>query len=136
MSVIRQTRSKGSLLPLPVLNGERVGVRGGGTLDGFAPHPHPLPAAPPRDASVAGAPAKCNVLVDIDLAQPDHLASGPHRLDAQAECRGAACRLDDGIGAATRGAAPRQRDRVFGLGVDAGSGTHARGELELLVIDV
>jgi heptosyltransferase II len=41
-------------LPLPAC-GERVGVRGGPpTLRAFAPHPTPLPVAPPRDASVAG----------------------------------------------------------------------------------
>ena len=39
-----QRRRVLDLLPLPVLNGERVGVRGGDSLDGFAPHPRPLPA--------------------------------------------------------------------------------------------
>ena len=40
--IVAQQRTRSA--PSPRSYGERVGVRGGTPLDGFAPHPHPLPA--------------------------------------------------------------------------------------------
>src|ERR1700761_5339165 len=46
-------------------------------------------------------PAERRILVDVDLAEPDHLDTGPHRLRGQPKRRRAAGGLDHDIDAAT-----------------------------------
>src|SRR5262249_35639710 len=59
------------------------------------------------------APAEGDVLLDVDLAEPDDLAAGPHRFGAEAERGAAAGRLHDGVGAPAGGLALRDRDPGF-----------------------
>src|SRR3954471_19720156 len=45
-------------------------------------------------------PAKCDILVDVDLAEPDEMTAGAHRLGGHPESRRTAGRLDHHIDAA------------------------------------
>jgi hypothetical protein len=55
-----QQRSKHSLLPLPVLNGERGGVRGGAQLERLCPSPQPSPRAKSGEREPRG--VRCTVM--------------------------------------------------------------------------
>src|SRR3954468_23781605 len=87
-----------------------------------------IPVARSHDALLAHerAPAEADLLVDIHLAQPDDIATGPHTLHREAE-RGLVSRgLEDIIGAAPRGERPHLLRRVGRGSIDHIGRTESR----------
>src|SRR5262245_37756450 len=77
------------------------------------------------------APAEGDVLLDVDLAEPHHLAARPQRLDRGAERRRAARRLDHRVDAAAAGLGLADRDRIVLRYVHATGGAHLLRQREL-----
>src|SRR5262252_930388 len=82
------------------------------------------------------APAETDLDVDVDLAEPDHLAAGPHRLDRGTKRGGAAGGLDHDVGAAAAAFLFGSGGHVLPLGIHAAGCAHAPCEIELAVVDV
>src|SRR5205085_10371186 len=62
------------------------------------------------------APAESDLVLHIDLAEPDDLAARPHRLDRDAEPGGTAGRLEHDIDAAPAGPCLDDRDGILAAG--------------------
>src|SRR5712691_7610535 len=102
-----------------------------------ARRPRPAIARPP-DALFAheAPPAERDILRDIGLAEPDHLAARAHRFEAGAKRSRAAGGFEHDIGAASGGLRLGDGARVLAARIDAGGRTDSLGEREFRRVEI